>query len=156
MSLMMKTFLGFCIFLLLWASWQLFMTTTIWTEPEKIPCYVICIWRWHTLMRTSVDYRTVCYCKQGWKNTFLVKKNSLKASNLLENLLFCCDTTDIRSRACSPGWKMKHGVFMGHLEYTHAWQYLTQSLAILLWGKWFNEEERWQILSFMLSLFLTK
>lgn len=51
------------------------------------------------------------------KNTFSVKKNSLKTLKLLENLFFCCDTADIRSRACSPGWKMKHSVFMGNLEH---------------------------------------
>lgn len=36
---------------------------------------------------------------------------------LLENPFFCYDTSHIGSRAFSPGWKMKHCVFIGHLDY---------------------------------------
>lgn len=52
-----------------------FMTTVIWREPGKIPCYVICIRRWHTLMQTLVNHRAGCYYNWGWKILFQLKKN---------------------------------------------------------------------------------
>lgn len=104
------------VFSLLVSLLKVFMTTVIWRETGKIPCYVICIWRWHMLMQTLVSHRAGCCYSWGWKLLlqFKKKKSSPKVLKLLENPLFWCDTSSLQSSL-----EDETLCLMGHLEYLH-------------------------------------
>lgn len=109
--LMMKTLLGFSIFSSC-EPIESFHDNCDLRKPGKIPCYVICIWRWHMLMRTLASHRAGCCYSWGWKLLLQLKKVVQKCWSYWR-ILF----SDVTLAACSPGWKMKHCVFIGHLEY---------------------------------------